>query len=920
MNQKFTFLTALKKYAKTICLLLVMGGASVAGVAQSCVIPANYTHPLRENANNSYLLPVNGGRIFGYNRDWSSCGYTRKHAAIDLCFSGGSGAGVPVYACTSGTVVAISTTFYAGTGAIYVHNDDGTYLNYAEIKNSEGLIVGSRVEQGQKIAEIKANNNSGATMLHLEYYSGAAGNAAFSICNSSNYSCTDGKTNFSRRSDLQNPTGFQFLPKDMPDVIWEGNPTGTSSNLAIVGLNSSKIYKVGQQIDFKINGWISHNLGGDPDEPIDIIRPRVYMLNYNPGSIENEGMNCYEATPYVMLGGGYAVGVGGISTNWENKWMKIQAFNTDNGAVGQAVYVKIIPNGDPLAITNPANNGYSFTWTPTLQINVNLTIANSTNYYFQCDQCGQCTPSVFDKWNRTIKVKAICLKGEPNWDNPGATENQAQLSTYTLIDAKHDDKNQPNKYTIQNIPLGWDGHWIKIYAWKDGGESSDIAVRYVYIGAAPPNTKPINDHFNKAIEPPDPSKCPKIKTTSYYCYKEGDEVSVQISNVSVNDDIELVYCRLPFNCTVCTCPAPSLDRFSIKRKVTSVPFIISFPLPASQQWDNKKLKIIVHNESKGEWCWSNEIYRDVNNIQNLMKEAFTSNDYKWKFAYWCGKAAFSSYSTLNSTMTEMGFYNIRSGDTYGVKYDIGEKNLDYAINGTKKVIMISIRGTVSGANWETNLNAAPVLWENGDPTYEISANQIKHHGIFYVFTPNFWLSVLAEQCFEFIDKRPEAHGGFREICRGHTINNIESGGVWKNPYDLDNGHPTLNDLVNWNKDALYIITGHSLGGAVAELLALKLSEKLSSPNQIICYVFGSPPVGDGDLKNYAKNTTKISNRIHKLWNTVDPTPYAGWFGHSLNGDEKHCTIVCPTHTGPACNVNHCMEHVYLPHLSSKATE
>ena len=904
MKNNLKFVNALKKYAKVGCLVLLVGVASGKAWGQ-CPLPANYTHPLKDMAASSYLLPVNGGRVFGASRDWSSsCSYRRLHAGIDLCFSAGSGAGVPVYACIGGTVTAISTTFYAGTGAIYVHNDDGTYICYGEVKNSEKLKVGDRVEQGQKIAAIMANNNSGATMLHFEYYSGAAGSGGFSICNSG-YTCVSGA--YSRRTDLQNPTPFKDLPVD-PNQTYVGNSANTSSALAITNLRPNSTYRVGEEINFRISGFTSSNIGTD------IIRPKIRMLLYNPGDINNEGLNCYEYNAQCDGAGGYVHGAswdGYLSTNWENKWAEIRAHNTITGDSGQAVYVHIIPNSDPLGITYPADQE-QFAWNPSLNINVDITIKGSTTYYTQCKQCGNCAPSIWEQWNRTIKVKAICLAGTPNFSNPLATESQAQLGTYTLIEAKHVE-GVSNKYTIQNIPPGWNDHWVKIFVWKHGGESSDYAVRYIKIGKIPAGTIPSNNNLPNAGEVPDPSKKPVIKTTSQYCYREGSTVEIQVSNVAANDEIELIYCRLPYGSRDCDCPQTiidNIDRFHVINTANSSTRTISFSLPASQHWDNKTLKIIVNNKTKGTWCWSNEIYRDVNNIQNLIREAFENTDFNWKFAYWLGKAANDSYDKdgngINDAMVEMGF-NVKRDSFNNVAFDIGIKNLDKAINGVKKVVLISIRGTNNATNWSSNLTPTPVRWDAGTETYTGYASSL----------------------IDGFTRDAEVHKGFYDIYKG----------IWTR----------FNNELYWNglnyDNTLFIVTGHSLGGAIAELISLRLSEKLetsSNLNQILCYGFASPPVGDSDLRTYAgngwflgKKGTKVRDRIYKLSNSFDPVPnykritdwlmfwpnlilLNQWDVYSLAADKNTKTFNTLWQAGN--QFGHQMEHVYLEYLKTKAAE
>ena len=151
-------------------------------------IQTNWGSPIR-----AAYLPITGGRSFGYKRSDG-----RQHAGIDFFVE--NGAGTPVYAMTDGTVTAISTTFYAGTGAVTVKNVDGTVLRYGEI--TPAVAYGKTVKKGQIIGYLAKNNVDGGTMLHLELYRGNAEGILTRV--NTEYWYVTG--NYNRRSDLLNPT------------------------------------------------------------------------------------------------------------------------------------------------------------------------------------------------------------------------------------------------------------------------------------------------------------------------------------------------------------------------------------------------------------------------------------------------------------------------------------------------------------------------------------------------------------------------------------------------------------------------------------------------------------------------------------------------------------------------------------------
>lgn len=156
----------------------------------------NWTAPIKTS-----FLPVTGGRTFGYRRTDG-----RQHAAIDYYVN--NGAGTPVYAMTSGTVTGVSTTFYAGTGAVTILNEDGSVIRYGEIRAA--VKNGAEVKKGEVIGYLQANNLDGGTMLHLELY---RGDASGILTQTGNTSYTYVSGNFNRRADLLDPTFLLGLSK-----------------------------------------------------------------------------------------------------------------------------------------------------------------------------------------------------------------------------------------------------------------------------------------------------------------------------------------------------------------------------------------------------------------------------------------------------------------------------------------------------------------------------------------------------------------------------------------------------------------------------------------------------------------------------------------------------------------------------------
>lgn len=97
---------------------------------------------------------------------------------------------------------------------------------------------------------------------------------------------------------------------------------------------------------------------------------------------------------------------------------------------------------------------------------------------------------------------------------------------------------------------------------------------------------------------------------------------------------------------------------------------------------------------------------------------------------------------------------------------------------------------------------------------------------------------------------------------------------------LYNKYPEHFKLEN-NKDTIYWINGHSLGGAIAELFALNLREQGVPSNHIICYGFGTPPVGNKTLAERAQKDLNMGDRIFKVKNEGDLVPFAGINSYTL---------------------------------------
>ena len=80
-------------------------------------------------------------------------------------------------------------------------------------------------------------------------------------------------------------------------------------------------------------------------------------------------------------------------------------------------------------------------------------------------------------------------------------------------------------------------------------------------------------------------------------------------------------------------------------------------------------------------------------------------------------------------------------------------------------------------------------------------------------------------------------------------------------------------LVNKHPSASILVTGHSLGGALATLAALHLKGKLSNfKNAFHFYTFGSPRVGNFFFSNHL-NTVFSNGAYSRVTHYDDPVPH-----------------------------------------------
>lgn len=85
---------------------------------------------------------------------------------------------------------------------------------------------------------------------------------------------------------------------------------------------------------------------------------------------------------------------------------------------------------------------------------------------------------------------------------------------------------------------------------------------------------------------------------------------------------------------------------------------------------------------------------------------------------------------------------------------------------------------------------------------------------------------------------------------------------------------------NLGDESIFLVTGHSLGGAVANLVAAEISERLQKPKQVYCYTFGTPNVGKNLPETYINTGTNVPETYTNIFNILNRsdvmTLFPGW--------------------------------------------
>jgi len=261
--------------------------------------------------------------------------------------------------------------------------------------------------------------------------------------------------------------------------------------------------------------------------------------------------------------------------------------------------------------------------------------------------------------------------------------------------------------------------------------------------------------------------------------------------------------------------------------------------------------------------------------------AFANPQINWEMAYWSAMIseftyAKPSYPSTNLALTALGFTTTRHYSFFkhngeyldDLMVDIGTKQISSNdMNFTLKAI--AFRGSVPLAlespttreNMRRNMDFLPRQWAGTESTV--------HRGFYNQFN-------------DFVE------------------------------YIL----PEITALTESCPHTKFWITGHSMGGALAELFALWLIENGTNPQNIMIFGFATPLVASRQLQEHARQIG-AADRIFRFAHRQDMVGYVGYrifFGRTIAAD---CNNIMFGRQGVFDRSHHSLPRIYLPFIVSQ---
>jgi len=269
-------------------------------------------------------------------------------------------------------------------------------------------------------------------------------------------------------------------------------------------------------------------------------------------------------------------------------------------------------------------------------------------------------------------------------------------------------------------------------------------------------------------------------------------------------------------------------------------------------------------------------------------KAFAKAQINWEIAYWSAMISEFTYrkegypynnlalSTLGFTTARFySFFEFEGGLKDDLMVDAGVKEIFAADGSGYTLVAIAFRGSVplalnsptTAENMRRNMDFSSQQWRDSQATV--------HRGFYAQYT-DFKTAILPK------------------------INEVFGLNILQNSGQLD-------------KNLKFWITGHSMGGALAQLLTLDLVESGVEAESVLTYGFATPLVGSGRLQEYAQSIG-ASDRMFNIVHRQDMVGYIGYgllWGRSIAAEHN---IIEFGSRGIFDRSHHSLPRIYLPFI------
>lgn len=248
-------------------------------------------------------------------------------------------------------------------------------------------------------------------------------------------------------------------------------------------------------------------------------------------------------------------------------------------------------------------------------------------------------------------------------------------------------------------------------------------------------------------------------------------------------------------------------------------------------------------------------YYDKNKIESNIKAKALENYRKSKLILLAAATCAGSYSSENES-SEFNYLSDYGWKIYPLEAKEGKVKVGFTVAESKKdingnkLLVLAFRGSTTLKDWVYDLAASRVVF---------GGNNLKE---FDKYTA---MNARGED-------KPKVHNGYNSYARAALRLTID--------FENNGKKERIVDILKNHKNVKMILTGHSLGGAVATIFAERLVSMGISKEQIPVITFGSPAVGN---KQFVK---EYGNKINLIRVVTAKDPVPGVFQTFFSGYQQ----------------------------------